>query len=244
MPDVEVISWRFVSAEWEKMKRMPLPDRGFEESFRDYLYRRLYFGRLSGTRDTGLGLSYATLSGAPHELDVICARENNLFVFELKHYSVSNLTKDIVFTFLGKVIDFYLKNIEGLRSQKITMYLMTINRSIDDTVRKLCVTYGIKLIEPSLMTFKTLDHYVRDLYIKIPDGDTSLKTEVGELVTSVSRLREEYDYTFSDIFRCRDEGVVIELPFSQINPTDALGKLKELNATLERELNRWRSQRN
>jgi len=150
MPDVEVISWRFVSAEWEKMKRMPLPDRGFEESFRDYLYRRLYFGRLSGTRDTGLGLSYATLSGAPHELDVICARENNLFVFELKHYSVSNLTKDIVFTFLGKVIDFYLKNIEGLRSQKITMYLMTINRSIDDTVRKLCVTYGIKLIEPSL----------------------------------------------------------------------------------------------
>jgi len=106
MIEVEAYSWLFVHREWDKLRRMPVPDKGFEDCFREYLYRNLSFDVVSNKRDTGLGLSYHSLSDNPHELDVVCAKNRDLFIFELKHYDVSNITKEIVFTFWGKVMDF------------------------------------------------------------------------------------------------------------------------------------------
>ncbi|MEM4383824.1 MAG: hypothetical protein QXH32_06970 [Candidatus Caldarchaeum sp.] len=246
MVDVEVLSWHFVYRVWENMRKMPYADRGFEESFRHHLSQRMALDCISSARDTGLGLSYTTLSDTPHELDIIFRKESNLFVFELKHYNVSRITKEIVFTFLGKVFDFYLKNLEVLRSQKITMYLVTVNRALDDSIWKLCLTYGIKLITPSLMTMGTLDHYARDLYNKIPDSDSSFKTEVEKLIEDIATLREDYDFVFSDIFRYSDGKAAIELPFPEISPTYALERLKELNAAFtafKEKFKRWRSEK-
>jgi len=163
MADVEVYSWWFVNKKWTELRRMPTLDKGFEESFREYLYRKINFDVISDIRDTGFGLSYSTLSTVPHELDVICVKDRDLFVFELKHYEVSDITKELVFTFIGKVVDFYFKNAEVLSNYKITMLFVTINKDIDDSIRNLCIAYGVKLIEPSIMTLGTLDYFSRDL---------------------------------------------------------------------------------
>lgn len=243
MGEVEVYSWLFVHKEWDKLRRMPTLDKGFEESFREYLYRKMNFEGMSDVRDTGLGLSYSTLSGTPHELDVICRKDSGLFIFELKHYEVSNITKEIVFTFLGKVMDFHLKNALDLSNYKITMYLVTINRNVDDSIRKLCVAYGIKLIEPSLMTHAVLDYYARDLYQKLSDND-ELKSTMEKLLENISKLKEQYEYSFSDIFRYKDGKIGIELPLLEIDTAEFLNKIKEYYSSFENVRQVWKSKRN
>jgi len=128
MEEVEIYSWFFIYKEWDKLQRMPFPDKGFEESFRKHIYERIKPDVMSNIKDTGFGLSYSSLSTVPHELDVICSKKHEKSVFELKHYSESRITKELIFTFLGKVIDFYLKNVQLLSHYKITMYFVTINK--------------------------------------------------------------------------------------------------------------------
>jgi len=243
MADVEVYSWWFVHKEWNKLERMPIPDKGFEESFREYLYRKINPDVISDIRNTGFGLSYSTLSTVPHELDVICVKDKDLFVFELKHYEVSDITKEIVFTFLGKTMDFYFKNAEVLSNYKITMILLTINKSIDDSIRRLCIAFGIKLIEPTLMTLGTIDYFVRDLYQKIKEED-KLKSDTEKLIEEINLLRERYDYSFSDFFRYKNGKIEIDLPFGDIDPNEALNKIKLYYNLFETVRQEWKSKRN
>lgn len=241
MTYAEVFSWLFVSQEWNRLRRMPIPDKGFEESFREYIYSRMHFDSESTVRDMGLGLSYSTLSDTPHELDVVCTKGKELLVFELKHYEVSYLTKEIVFTFLGKVIDYYLKNCPVLSDFEVSMLLVTINQNVDDSIRKLCITYGIKLIEPSQMTIKVIDYYLRDLYQKTLDREVELKQKTAELINRVGETMEHYDYSFSDIFRFRGTNVEIDLPLLEIVPADVLNKIREYYSMFEAVKQEWRS---
>jgi len=223
---------------------MPTPDRGFEESFREYLYGKVKFDRVSDIRDTGLGLSYSTLSNIPHELDVVCANHKDLLVFELNPFEVSDLTKEIVFTFLGKVMDFYFKNVENLSTCRITMFILTINRNVHDSIRKLCLTYGIRLIEPMLMTLEVMDYYTRDLYQRIPEGKHELKTRVERLIDRVSMLKEDHTLSFTDIFRSKDGKIELELEPLQINWSEVLKGIKECYIEFEDVRKTWSAQRN
>ena len=243
MEPVEAYSWLFVYREWNILSRTPIPDKGFEDKFREYLYRKISFDRVSDVRDTGLGLSYRTLSGVPHEIDVSCVKDNNVFVFELKHYQVSNLTKEMVFTFLGKVMDFYLKNAKVLSNYKITMFLVTINRNVDDSIRKLCIAFGVKLIEPSLMALGTMDYFARDFYQKVPEENREIKLKIEELLENISKLKEYYDYSFSDIFRYKDEKIEIKLQPLAISPTEVLNKIKEYYNLFEVVRDAWKLKR-
>lgn len=244
MEEVEVFSWLFVHKEWDKLRRMPIPDKGFEESFREYLYRKINFDVVSDVRDTGFGLSYSTMSTVPHELDVICTKKEGKFIFELKHYEVSDIVKELIFTFIGKVMDFYLKNAEILSGYKNTMLFVTINKDVDDSIRRLCIAYGVKLIEPSLMTLGTLDYFSRDLYQKIPEENNELKLKAEKLVESISELKERCDYSFSDIFRYKNGKIEIDLQLSEINPTETLNKIKEYYNIFEAVRQTWKSERN
>lgn len=242
MAEVEAYSWLFVYKEWDKLRRMPVPDKGFEVCFREYLYRNLNFDVVSDERDLGLGLSYHSLSDTPHELDVVCVKDRDLFVFELKHYEVSNITKEIVFTFLGKVMDFYFGNAEVLSNYKITMFLVTINRNVDDSIRKLCITYGIKLIEPPVMTLGIMDYFARDLYQKTSEKDDKFKAEVEELVENIGKLKEECDYSFSDIFRYKDETIEIGLSLlGGAKPGETLDKIKKCYNSFEEAMRKWKA---
>ncbi len=247
MVDVEAFSWLFVHKKWDKLRRMPIPDKGFEESFREYIYGKMHFDVISNLRDMGFGLSYSTLSSVPHELDIICTKEQNKFIFELKHYETSSITKEIIFTFLGKVIDYYLKNTASLSPYKITMFLVTINRNIDDSIRKLCIAFGIKLIEPSLMTLGTMEYFGRDLYQKVPEELSEIKSKAETLVENISTLRESSDYSFSDLFRYKDEKIEIGSLSFVINPTETLNKINEyydLFETVRQAWESWKSKRN
>ena len=244
MIEIEAYSWLFVHGEWDKLRRMPVPDKGFEDCFREYLYRNLSFDVVSDKRDMGLGLCYRSLSGNPHELDVVCTKNRNLSIFELKHYDVSNITKEIVFTFWGKVMDFYFRNAEVLSNYKTTMLLVTINRKVDNSIRKLCLTYGTKLIEPSLMTPGIMDYFVRDLYQKTSEKDATFKAELEELVEKINKLKEESDYCFSDIIGYKDESIAIELPLLRgANPNETLRRIKKCYNLFEGAIRKWKAQR-
>lgn len=243
MEKVELFSSIFVRKEWDGLKRMPLPDKGFEASFRDYLYRNISFDKMSDIRDIGLGLSYQTLSDVNHELDVIGLKNMELCVFELKHYEVNAITKEIVFTFLGKVMDFYLKNANILSNHEITMFLVTINKNIDDSIRKLCIAFGIKLIEPSLMAVETMDYFARDLYQKVPEENIETKLKAEELVQRISKLNE-YNYSFSDIFKYQDGKILIELDLFSFNPTEIINEIKECYTLFEMMRQTWKTIRN
>lgn len=244
---IERYSWLFVYKEWAKLSRLPIPDKGFEESFREYLYKKVDFDTVSDIRDMGLGMSYSTFSDVAHELDVVCRKGSNIYVFELKHYNESYISKEIVFTFLGKVLDFYLKNIENLATYKITMVLLTINRNIDDSIRKLCIAYGIKLIDPLFIPLVTLEYYSRDLYQKIPeDLPFKLEIEGSKLLENVSELREGYDYSFSDLFKCLNGRIEIACQVTGVNTNQALHKLKECNSLFKKfkeEHDLWKSKK-
>jgi len=243
MEEVEMYSWWFVYNKWDILRKMPIPDKGFEESFRENLYKKINFDVVSDVRDTGFGLSYSTVSSVPHELDLICRKEKHKFVFELKHYETSHITKNLIFTFIGKVMDFYIKNAEDLSNYKITMLFVTINKDVDDSIRKLCIAYGVKLIEPSLMTLGTLDYFSRDLYQKIPEENSELKLKAEKLVENISELKEHYEYSFSDIFRYKEGNIEIDLP-SEINSAEALNKIKEYYNLLREVKEAWKPRRN
>ncbi len=242
MKEIEIHSWLFVYKKWDELQRMPIPDKGFEESFRKYIYERIEPDVMSEIRDMGFGLSYSSLSTVPHELDVICSKGHEKAVFELKHYNRSEITKELIFTFLGKVIDFYLNNAQLLSSYKISMYFITINRNLDDSIRKLCLTYGIRLIEPSFMTLGTLNHFVEDLYQKIPENEP-LKSEVENLIENIVKLRDTYNYSFSDIFMYKDGKIEIEQALIKIDINDILNKIKNFNKLFEEVLEKWKSKK-
>lgn len=242
MEEVEIYSWLFVYKEWEKLYRMPIPDKGFEESFRKYIHEKIKPDVMSGIRDMGFGLSYSSFSTVTHELDVIFTKGHEKSVFELKHYSESRITKEMIFTFLGKVIDFYLKNAELLKNYKITMYFVTINKNVDDNIRKLCLAYGIKLIEPSLMTLGTLDHFARDLYQKLPENNP-IKSETEELIEKISKVRELCDYSFSEIFMYKDGKIEIEQLLT-LDIEKYLNEIKEYNNLFNEVLGKWKSEKN
>ena len=100
--DVELYSWLFLHSVWPKLNRMPVPDRGFEDEFRNYLYQKIGFDTASGKRDMGLGLSHVSLSGSPHELDVVFTQGKQMFVFELKHYEALSLSKEVFLPSWGR----------------------------------------------------------------------------------------------------------------------------------------------
>ncbi len=242
MIEVELFSWLFVHSEWDKLRRMPTPDKGFEDEFRDYIYRKVHFDVVSTKRDLGLGLSHRSLSETLHELDVVCSKDSELFVFELKHYEVSDLSKEIVFTFLGKLVDFYLGNVSVLSSYRINPLLVTIRRNVDDTVRKLCLTYGVKLIEPSLMTLGVMDYFARDLYLKIPRDDAEVLSTTERLVESIGKLKDDTDHTFSDIAKYAKDSGIISLdiqPLEKAKASTTLGKIKKCYTSFEEVREKW-----
>lgn len=244
MVEVEACSWTFVYKEWSKLRRMPIPDRGFERSFREYLYGKIEFDKISDTRDVGLGLSYSTLSGVSHELDTICMKRKDLFAFELKHYEVSDVTKDIVFTFWGKIMDFYLRNAEVLSNYVINLLFVTINRNIDDSIRKLCIALGVKLIEPSLMTLGTMDYFAGDLYQKMPTGAGDLKSRVEVFLEGLRELRDYCDYSFSDIFGYEDGKIVVESSslLARPYPDQILERIREYNNSFFEVFETWKTE--
>jgi len=241
MENVEECSWIFVHTKWDKLRRMPTPDKGFEERFREYIYKKINFDLMSDIRDTGFGLSYSTLSDVPHELDVICTKDKSLYVFELKNYEVSDITKEIIFTFLGKVIDFYFKNVDTLSNYKITMLFVTINKNVDDSIRKLCIAFGIKLIEPSLITLNTIEYFARDLYEKEEASEDKLKVE--NLIGNIGLLKESCDYSYSDIFSYKDGKIQIEQALLITNPPKILSEIKECNSLFNIAIQKWKSKR-
>ncbi len=211
-------------------------------SFRDYLFSRSRFDITSDVHELNMGLSLRALSGANHELDAIGVSGREVHIFELKHYEASEITKEIVFTFLGKVLDFYLGNVELLSTYRIVMYLVTTKISVDLVVKRLCLTYGIKLIHGSRKTLAVLERLLREMYVKVPDSNGPLKDRVGSLVEEVSELREGVDYSFSDIYRFKEGQLHMEIP--SLNTESAIAIVARLNVSFDVVLGEYKARKN
>jgi len=89
-----------------------------------------------------------------------------------------------------------------------------------------------------------MDYYLRDLYQKIAEEESELKHKVAKLIEKVNNLKEQCDYSFSDIFRYKDEKIVIDLPSLEIRPGEALSKINEYYSSFEMVREEWKSKPN
>jgi hypothetical protein len=95
------------------------------------------------------------------------------------------------------------------------------------------------------MTLGIMDYFARDLYQKISENDAKFKAEVEQLVENIGKLKEESDYSFSDIFRYKDERIGMELSLlTEMSPSEVLGKVKEYYNSFEGAMRKWKAQRN
>lgn len=240
----EIYSWLFITKEWPKLPRQPIQDKGFEDSFRDYIYSKIKPDIMSHKGDMGLGLGYFSFSTVSHELDTIFSKGAEKFIFELKHYSTgSNISKELISDFLFKVMDFYLKNAFNLSEFRIIMYFVTTNDKINDSIRKICLGYGIRLIEPTFMTPKILNYFARDLYQKIPETSL-LRSEAEQLIEKIDKLIDQCDYSFTDIFIYENGEVKIDKEFLNLDIGKIFNEIKECNITFNELYQKWKHYKN
>jgi predicted metal-dependent hydrolase len=89
------------------------------------------------------------------------------------------------------------------------------------------------------MTLGTMEYFARDLYQKMPEEMRDIKLKVESLIENIITLREECDYTFSDIFKYKDGKLQIVLP-SLLSTTEALRKIKEYYNLLQEMIQAWK----
>lgn len=119
----------------------------YEDYLRASLGSSLALDFISSKRDMGMGQGLASRSGLRHELDLIARKHSYYFIFELKHYAHSQLTKDMLLVFNQKVLDFYVENYRLLKTLKLYRVFVTRSSNIDESLRQFCALWGILLLD-------------------------------------------------------------------------------------------------
>jgi hypothetical protein len=180
------------------------------------------------TRDFGRGLE--TLSGVPHELDFIGWSDNDVYVFELKLYEVTELPKEMILAFYQKTLDFYLKNIEYFKGQRVHLYLPTRFAPIDDAMRMICLAYGIVLIDNELYPPRLIEYYASDMVARLENRvSTRIRTKFENLLDRSRKFVQESSFSISDLFTLDPRKQIVFTPII-ISPDSLVAQHREINA--------------
>ncbi len=158
-----------------------LPDKkddGFEDQFREYVFRELKPITVSDTHDLGFGSSLNSLSGLSHEIDLVAKWDELIVVYELKNCFID---KNMVINFQQKCLDYFLENEKLLASNCLERIFLTTSTVNDNRIRNFCAIWGIRLIDAS----------------QVPIGQCKLWLESINPAMLHSHDQEEYDYILS-----------------------------------------------
>jgi len=202
--EISVRCYEFLRQVWPHSPRTADTDKGFERTFRRWIARKISFEALSEPHNLGLGLSYASLSGTDHELDVVGRVAGQLYIFELKNYPGSAMQKDWVFVFFHKVFDYYIKNIHILHEYPVNLVFLTTSEP-DAASRQVCFTWGINLITPGIIPPPVLQYYFR----RLAESSTAEGNKVETLYQQCVELNLSVIFPLSRVLSISPDGRIM-----------------------------------
>ena len=133
--------YRFVAFEWPHVDRIQVPDRGFEQRFRESCVLELPDWSISTEREFYLGSGLDTASGVAHEVDIIANHPDLIAIMELKNWGSAGPGKNDVIVFFAKVLD-YLATNPTLLFGDVCLSFMS-RSSFDSSGLSACLGLGI-----------------------------------------------------------------------------------------------------
>ena len=241
--NITIQSYVFISKKWLHTEKTNEPDKGFQRAFMNYMVGSNLFrsGSVYCTQDFGKGLE--TLSKVEHELDFIGWTENNICVFELKLYEVADLPKDMILSFYHKVLDFYLRNLSFFKGQRIYLMLPTRYAPIDDSMRMLCFSLGIELIDTELYPVRLIEYYTLEMWAQSDNLPTERSKPLQNLALQARRLVQESSFSISDFFTLDSKEQIIFTPIIT-SPDSLVRRHRELDAKFRLTKESFRSRHN
>ncbi len=130
--------------------RLDATERGrvFEAALGRYITRSTArrFQPITGAGSLDFGLGLGTPSGIRHEIDLVLSSGTTLYAFEAKHYTATEITKDLLAVFNQKTLDFYLELLR--RGLPVSMKRVFVARtdSYKLKVREFAWSWGLALL--------------------------------------------------------------------------------------------------
>ena len=141
-------AYRFLNLDWPHASREPIPDQGFEETFRSACVTKLPAWTISQIREMHLGQDLLTASGTSHEVDVVGSCDQATAILELKHWESGTPTKNEVVVFFAKIFD-YLATNPQLVLREVCPIFVSLS-GFEESGLAACLGLGIHPIGPQL----------------------------------------------------------------------------------------------
>lgn len=176
-------------------------DEGFEDQFREFVFRELRPITVSDTHDLGFGKSLGSLSGLTHEIDLVAKWDGLLVVFELKNCIVD---KTMVLNFQQKCLDYFLENVHVLKETCLEKVFLTNSTITDIRIRSFCLIWGIRLVDFSQVPLGQCKLWLEVLSSN-PDISDKYKDQIEYLSEQIQYLEDNIHTDMNHIFRKKDE---------------------------------------
>jgi len=179
-------------------------------------------------RDFGRGLK--TLSRVQHELDYIGWSGNDIYVYEFKLYEATELPKEMILAFYHKVLDFYLGNVDYFTGLRVHLFLSTRCTPIDNSIRMLCFSFGIVLIDTELYPPPMIEYYAEYMLSQLIHKFPKKAHKDYENLVRLSRVlvRDSF-FSLSDSFKLDSRKQIVFTPYV-LSPDSLVRRHREINS--------------
>lgn len=176
-------------------------DQGFEDQFREFIFRELKPITVSASHDLGFGNDFQSLSGLSHEIDLVAKWDGLLVAFELKNCQVD---KDMILTFQQKCLDYFLQNENILKANSLEKVFLTSSTINDIGVRQFCLIWGIRLVDFSQVPIGQCKLWLEELG-SVPDISKTLDDQFKHVAAEIQYIEDNLHTDMNHIFRRKDD---------------------------------------
>ena len=191
--------YMFVSREWQRAVREPLPDQGFEQRFRESCMQHLQDWSISEEREMHLGSGLETASGVLHEVDIVARCSNVTAISELKNREGALPNKNDVIVFFAKILD-YLAGNPVLVSKDICLAFVS-NFSYEPSGLAACLGLGIHPVSPDVRPLPILINNALIMESELSKGlniDSEVRDRFEDLCSQINNLSSALSETWLD----------------------------------------------
>jgi hypothetical protein len=189
--------YRFLNVEWPHATREPIPDQGFEETFRASCVSKLPDWRISQIREMQFGENLTTGSGTNHEIDLVGLHDQVSAVVELKHWESSPPTKNEVIVFFAKILDYVAANPQLALKDLCPIFVSAFG--FEESGLAACLGLGVHPIGPGLRPLPIVIDTLQIIDAEVGAGasvDAEFTDQLAELWTLVRFLSTALEGTW------------------------------------------------